>query len=144
MEKPKRRIVLAALSAAVIVVTAGRAGLTLADPPPGKGKNKKHEAEQSAGSGDLVRAGITAEAVRRIMIEQNIAAGYKPLPPGIRKNLARGKPLPPGIAKRYPPNALVGRLPRYNGYEWAIAGADLVLVQIATRVVADIIVRAFE
>lgn len=144
MEKSKRRTVFAALSAAVLVVMVGHANLLLADPPPGKGRNKGGEAGH-ADSADLVRAGITVEAVRRIMGEHGVTtAGYKPLPPGIRKNLARGKPLPPGIAKRYPPDALLSRLPRYNGYEWVVAGADLVLVQIATRVVADIIVRAFE
>lgn len=42
------------------------------------------------------------------------------------------------------PAACIGRLPRHHGYEWVVAGADLVLVQIATRVVADILIRVFE
>lgn len=53
------------------------------------------------------------------------------LPPGIRKNLARGKPLPPGIAKRFD-NRLLGQLPRYEGYEWQQVGTDVVLVTLAT------------
>lgn len=145
MEQPKRRMLLAALSAAAFTVVAGHAGLALADPPPGKGKNKKRDAGNEDDAQALVHAGITVEAVRRIMGETGVPRdGYKPLPPGIRKNLARGKPLPPGIAKRYPPQAMIGRLPRHQGYEWVVAGADLVLVQIATRVVADILVRVFE
>lgn len=66
----------------------------------------------------------------------------KPLPPGIEKNLARGKPLPPGIAKRYPADPLARRLPRVEGHDWIEAGDDLVLVNAATGIVADIIADA--
>ena len=66
----------------------------------------------------------------------------KPLPPGIAKNLARGKPLPPGIAKRYPADPLARRLPRVEGHDWIEAGDDLVLINAATGIVADIIVDA--
>jgi hypothetical protein len=69
--------------------------------------------------------------------------GYKPLPPGIQKNLARGKPLPPGIAKKAPPSALLGRLPRHPGYEWQMAGTDLILVQIGTAIIADVLKDVF-
>ncbi len=64
------------------------------------------------------------------------------LPPGIRKNLARGKPLPPGIAKRFD-DRLVQELPRYPGYEWRRAGSDAILVdatnEIIYRVLTDIL-----
>lgn len=60
------------------------------------------------------------------------------LPPGIRKNLARGKPLPPGIAKKLD-GRLVGRLPHYDGYEWQQAGTDLLLVTIATGVIYEVL-----
>lgn len=65
-------------------------------------------------------------------------------PPGIRKNLARGKPLPPGIAKKMVPGPMLARLPAYPGYEWRIAGSDLVLVAIATAVVADVLLNVFD
>ena len=130
---------------AAVLASAGLMlhGAVLADPPPGKGKNRGEAG--TAESSTLVRAGISVEAVWQIMGETGVPrGGYKPLPPGIAKNLARGKPLPPGIAKRYPPGAMVGRLPVHPGYEWRIAGTDLILVQIGTQVVADVLKRVFE
>jgi hypothetical protein len=65
----------------------------------------------------------------------------KPLPPGIVKNLGRGKPLPPGIAKRAFPGALVAQLPPApHGYERVIIAGKILLVEIATQVVHDILV----
>ena len=55
---------------------------------------------------DLGRAGITLEAARQLALGGGYT-GYKPLPPGIVKNLARGKPLPPGIAKRMVPGGML-------------------------------------
>lgn len=64
----------------------------------------------------------------------------KPLPPGIAKNLARGKPLPPGIAKQALPNALIVQLPPVtDGYERIIVAGKILLVEIATQVVHDIL-----
>lgn len=64
------------------------------------------------------------------------------LPPGVQKNLARGKPLPPGIAKKLD-GRLIGHLPHYDGYEWMQAGADLILVAVATGIVYEILDGAF-
>ncbi len=65
----------------------------------------------------------------------------KPLPPGIAKNLARGKPLPPGIAKRSLPNDLMVKLPPVaDGYERIIVAGKILLVEIATQIVHDILV----
>jgi Ni/Co efflux regulator RcnB len=65
----------------------------------------------------------------------------KGLPPGIAKNLARGKPLPPGIAKQYLPEDLRLLLPApRKGYERIIVDGKLLLVEIATQVIHDILV----
>jgi Ni/Co efflux regulator RcnB len=62
------------------------------------------------------------------------------LPPGIAKNLARGKPLPPGIAKQYLPDDLARVLPAPpRGYERIIVDGKVLLVEIATRVIHDIL-----
>jgi len=62
------------------------------------------------------------------------------LPPGIAKNLGRGKALPPGIAKQYLPDDLAAALPRPPaGYERVIVDGKILLVEIATRVVHDIL-----
>lgn len=91
---------------------------------------------------DLVYAGITAALAREYALDFGFG-GYSSLPPGIRKNLARGKPLPPGIAKKMVPGSLLGRLPRHPGYEWRIAGTDLILISVATAVIADILYDVF-
>jgi hypothetical protein len=59
------------------------------------------------------------------------------LPPGIRKNLARGKPLPPGIAKKMHPD-FARQLPNYPGYEWRQVGSDAALINITTGIVREI------
>jgi hypothetical protein len=65
----------------------------------------------------------------------------KGLPPGIAKNLARGKPLPPGIAKQYLPDGLRHALPPPpKGYERIIVDGKVLLVEIASRVIHDILV----
>jgi hypothetical protein len=64
------------------------------------------------------------------------------LPPGIAKNVARGKPLPPGIAKKLSPQMLA-TLPQRQGYEYAQVGADIVLIETATRLVVDVLKDVF-
>lgn len=75
------------------------------------------------------------------LLRQFNAPAAESLPPGIQRQVQRGKPLPPGIAKRFD-GSLAGHLPRYPGYEWERVGADVVLIEAATRVVVDILVGA--
>jgi len=64
--------------------------------------------------------------------------GY--LPPGIAKNLERGKPLPPGTAKRYLPAGLRQALgPPQDGYERLVMASKILLVEVATQLVVDVI-----
>ena len=64
----------------------------------------------------------------------------KGLPPGIAKNLQRGKPLPPGIAKQYLPDDLQSALPKTpDGYERIIVDGKILLIEIATQVVRDVL-----
>lgn len=64
------------------------------------------------------------------------------LPPGIRKRLARGKPLPPGIAKQVAPAGLRSRVRLPDGYQIIEVGLDVLLVEVATSVVHDILMDA--
>lgn len=65
------------------------------------------------------------------------------LPPGIAKNLARGKSLPPGIAKQQLPGDLSRRLPPVrDGYERIIVDGRVLLVEIATQVIHDVLMDA--
>lgn len=89
-----------------------------------------------------VSAGISLTDARAVA-ERYQMTGQTALPPGIRKNLAKGKPLPPGIAKKSVPAAMLAQLPQHQGYEWQVVGTDLILVSIATAVIADVLVDVF-
>ena len=91
----------------------------------------------------LVSAGISFGDARRLAIDEGLT-GMKPLPPGIRKNLARGKPMPPGIAKTRMPNSYINQLPRHPGYEWQQAGSDLLLVVTGSLVISDVLEGVFD
>jgi hypothetical protein len=67
------------------------------------------------------------------------AAGVESLPPGIRRNLARGKPLPPGIAKKNVPAELRSRVGIADGYELVEVGLDVFLVEVATSIIHDVL-----
>lgn len=66
-------------------------------------------------------------------------SGVKALPPGIRKRLARGKPLPPGIAKQVVPDGLHSQLRVPSGYQVVEVGLDVLLVEVATNVIHDVL-----
>ena len=126
-----------------------------ADPPPEKKKNlgkdkdfdkpevhRHHDevgVDLTAGFGDF---GLDYDRARRIANEHG-AIGYKPLPPGIRKNLARGKPLPPGIEKTRLPDGVLRSYPVIDGYDYRVAGTDLLLVEAGSQIVTDILVDVF-
>jgi len=141
------------LLATLLSLTIG-VGPAFANPPPGKGnkhgnQGNGHQSEYEASSDvgvsvTLSTAGISVSAARGIAVDVGYQQGsYKPLPPGIRKNLARGKPLPPGIAKQMAPAPMIARLPKHPGYEWHVCGTDLVLVAIGTAIVADVLMDVF-
>ena len=118
----------------------------LAAPPEGKGHGKgkpSHEHASPSGVrvdadiGGLVSVSIGSGDARRIA-ERHGYVGYAPLPPGIRKNLARGKPLPPGIAKKMVPGPMLRELPVYAGHEWRVAGDDLILVSLGSGLVVEV------
>ena len=138
------------------------AGVALAGPPEGKGKGGKprvehhtekgaHQGGSGGGSGDgghlqgVVETGVTLGVVEGLLGRDlaPLQVDAQPLPPGIRKNLARGKPLPPGLAKKQVAPELTERLPHYDGYEWVRVGTDLVLVGIVSGVVSDLVRDVF-
>ena len=104
---------------------------------------KKKTAHPKEGPSVQVSASVVFSAFEREQITAFYAehrqSGAKPLPPGIRKNLARGKPLPPGIAKQVLPSDLEGLLPGHPGYHRLQVGLDVLLVEVATGVIHDIL-----
>lgn len=88
--------------------------------------------------------GVSRDHVVRYAREERLG-GYKPLPPGIQRNLRRGHPLPPGLAMRDVPPPLLRHLPPPRpGYQWRVAGSDLVLVAVSSAIVADILVNVLQ
>lgn len=106
------------------------------DYPPRGHQERNHHYHEGWG-------GVSREHARNFAYEEGIH-GYKPLPPGIRRNLRYGHPLPPGIAMRPVPPQLLRRLPPQPGYEWHIVGSDLVLTAIGTAIVADILINVLQ
>lgn len=102
----------------------------------------------TAGASDAGLSVTFSDAEIRIISAWYDEHGRKPkgkakrggLPPGIAKNLARGKPLPPGIAKQHLPGELQRALPATPaGYERIIVGGKILLVEIATQVIHDVL-----
>ena len=119
----------------------------------GKGKGKGNAGGKSGGNVTSDSAGDVAadildavlnddekRTIRRYFNDNPEAAGkVKPLPPGIRKKLARGGTLPPGIAKQVLPDGLHRQLPARDGQDYQVVGTDVVLVDRATKVIVDVL-----
>lgn len=149
-----RPTVTLALAACLALAGAGPAPAK-SDKAPGQDKThgKAHSPGKpsSGGSGSDAAAAAAAGAALagvllsdrdRATITRYFQQNPQPataLPPGIARNLARGKPLPPGIARRGVPNALSGQLAIPSGYELQSVGTDVVLIEIGTRIIADIL-----
>jgi len=105
-----------------------------------KGQHQQHESNRPSYSRDQrVDLPRINELELRQLLRRHDAPRAESLPPGIQRNLERGKPLPPGIAKRFD-GPLASQLPQYPGYEWERVGADVVLIEAATRIVVDVLV----
>ncbi len=104
--------------------------------PPPKGK--------AQGAGDFNYVPKIGPRDARDLARRYHLTGYKPLPPGIRKNLMRGQPLPPGIAKKMVPRPMLEGLPAYPGHEWQVVGNDLVLLAVGTSMVVDVLSDIFQ
>ena len=106
-------------------------------------------ATTSAGdlAGHIKFSDLEIAAIRAYYRDQGMPASNgrkgkqnKSLPPGIARNLQRGKPLPPGIAKQVLPARLTQVLPRApRGFERVVVDGKVLLVEIATQVIHDIL-----
>lgn len=100
-------------------------------------------AGQERGNGPPSSSGVTFSVDVRAAIGQFYSShpslGVEALPPGIRKRLERGKPLPPGIAKRAAPPGLRAAVPLPEGYEIVEVGLDVLLVEVATSLIHDVL-----
>ncbi len=143
---PTKLIILSTLGAVLL----NSAAFAQPDHAPAHGAHDKgHNSREQAPQHETHRSGNTRdervdlprinERELRQLLRQHDAPRAGSLPPGIQRNLERGKPLPPGIAKRFD-GQLAAQLPNYPGYEWERVGADVVLIEAATRIVVDVLV----
>ena len=129
------RTLITLVTASLLLATAAQAG-----------KNKHQsgfDVDMDVGFSATVTAGISFGDARKLATDYKLT-GSKQLPPGIRKNLARGKPMPPGIAKTRMPDTFISQLPHHEGHEWLHIGADLVLVVAGTLIISDILEGVFD
>ena len=60
------------------------------------------------------------------------------LPPGLQKHIERTGRLPPGLEKRELPGDLRALLPIRSGQGYRVVGNDIVLIEIATELILDV------
>ncbi len=111
---------------------------TIAAPCFAQGNSKKGKDPAVSGSMSITLTKDMRVEIRNWYTEYPVG-NVEALPPGIRKNLARGKPLPPGIAKQIAPAGLRSRVRVPDGYEIIEVGLDVLLVEVATSIVHDIL-----
>lgn len=145
-----QRFAYRALIVSLLFTISSLATQLTAAPPDGKSKGGKASTDLKAGTDGFdmdvsgrIDVGISFGDARRLA-ERYGLTGAKPLPPGIRKNLARGKPMPPGIQKTRMPDGFISQLPHHPGHEWQQAGGDLVLVASGSLVISDILEGVFD
>ncbi|RJF88424.1 hypothetical protein D3874_16540 [Oleomonas cavernae] len=134
------RIVVAALLAFTLVAPAQVVGKPK---NPGQGHGNA-DTTDSVGEavGGAVAAALFGASDRQLISNYFLRnSGYLDgLPPGIRKQLVTKGRLPPGIAKKALPPGLAGQLsPLPSGFDRMIIGPDVLLVEIATGIIVDII-----
>ena len=140
-----RRLFIALIAATAGIALATPAGTAFAD-PPGHAKGHKGGHHGGGHGGDVSVSLHFGEDSQGLIVDYYRShpgkrKKYKPLPPGIRKNLAVGKPLPPGIERQTLPEDLHDRLPPLpDGYARLVVGDSLVIVD-GGGVVIDIFVE---
>ncbi len=102
-----------------------------------KGKNKGQ-------SGDVTTdrlLGAVISTVERALIGDYVKrtrVSGQSLSPGLQKHIERTGRLPPGLEKRRLPGDLLSLLPVRSGQDYRVVGNDIVLIEIATELILDV------
>jgi hypothetical protein len=134
-------------AAAALLACAVAAPTVHADPSKGRGKGKGHDR--------IVFVDTDRSAVRTYWVDTYGRGNCPPglakkgngcLPPGqARKRYYVGRALPRTVVVERVPVALVPRLRTVPvGYEYVVVDGDILLMNVASRVIADAIVNAFD
>lgn len=128
-----RKIILAAAAAVIIGITGLSAGVRKAEAGSLEISFSLNEKQIIADFFGASAGGQQGQGKKN----KNKGVGNQGMPPGLAR---KGGALPPGIAKRQLPNALLAQLPPPpKGYERVIVDKDVLLVNIATQVVHDVL-----
>ncbi len=128
------------LGAPALVDAAGKnkaKGKAGQGPTVTKGKNKGQ-------SGDVATdrlLGAVISTVERALIGDYVKrtrVSGQSLSPGLQKHIERTGRLPPGLEKRRLPGDLRALLPIRSGQDYRVVGNDIVLVEIATELILDV------
>ncbi len=142
------------LGAPALVDAAGKnKGRGKAGPVPTVSKGKADKGNKGQ-SGDMATdrlLGTVISAVERALIGDYVrkaktsGQGLPPglakrqhLPPGLQKHIERTGRLPPGLEKRRLPGDLRALLPIRSGQDYRVVGNDIVLIEIATELILDV------
>ncbi len=139
------------LSALALVDAAGKnKGKAGPVPTVNKGKNKGKDQGKSGDVATDKLLGAIISATERALIGDYVrkakASGQglppglsgRPLPPGLQKHIDRTGRLPPGLQKRSLPGDLRALLPIRSGQDFRVVGNDIVLIEIATELILDV------
>ncbi len=140
------------LSAPALVDAAGKnKGKAGPVPTVSKGKNKGKDQGKSGDVATDKLLGTVISAVERALIGDYVrkakssGQGLPPglakrqhLPPGLQKHIERTGRLPPGLEKRRLPGDLRALLPIRSGQDFRVVGNDIVLIEIATELILDV------
>ncbi len=141
------------LGAPALADAAGKnKGKAKAGPVPTASKGKADKSNKGQ-SGDVTTdrlLGTVISAVERALIGDYVkktrvsGQGLPPglaqrqLPPGLQKHIERTGRLPPGLEKRRLPGDLRALLPVRSGQDYRVVGNDIVLIEIATELILDV------
>ena len=136
------------LGAPALVDAAGK-NKNKGSPAPTKSQGKVNKSKSGeVSTGDLLlkiisateRALIGDYVTKAKASSQGLPPGLagSPLPPGLRKHIERTGQLPPGLQKRGLPDNLRNRLPHRAGQDYRVVGNDIVLIEIATDLILDV------
>jgi len=137
-----------------VLVSLLASGWVMADPPNSKGNGQdKHQGthsdggySESRGDGDAVLSfsfGGSERTEVQNYYRQNLPPGLAKqgkAPPGHAKRMARGMGWPPGVAYEPLPLSLEHQLrPLQEGYARFIVGDDVVIVDMNSRMIMDVV-----
>ncbi len=106
-----------------------------------KGKANKGNKGQSGNVTTDKLLGTVISAVERALIGDYVKktrVSGQSLSPGLQKHIERTGRLPPGLEKRRLPGDLLSLLPVRSGQDYRVVGNDIVLIEIATELILDV------